>query len=106
MYRTIELIYDALGTKKEQLRNANEKKEEHIKHLCSQQQAISSLEYDIERLESDLKILHEQQKEKSMVGMRGTCSSAAINDAPQGISKSGSLAKASSDLNLKSDKPY
>jgi uncharacterized protein (DUF3084 family) len=79
MYRTIELINDALRTKKEQLFAANQKKEQHIKDLCSQQNAISSLETDIQRLESDLKNLHSINADRAGTKMQASDNGCALS---------------------------
>lgn len=73
MQRTIELLYDTLGIKRDQLLTAREKREDHIKHLCSQQKAISSLECDIERLEADLKNLHSMNTPSKMMAESNGC---------------------------------
>jgi hypothetical protein len=84
MTRTIELIYDTLSNKRLSLAAANEKKEQHIKDLCSQQSAINGLSYDIERLETDLKNLHTMNTPVKMMGSDNGCStlSAGVSEGP------------------------
>lgn len=59
MYNSINELHDILYKKKEQLAVSKEKREQHIKDLTSQQQAVESLEYYIGELDKELKQLED-----------------------------------------------
>jgi uncharacterized protein with WD repeat len=81
MYNVLSTIDEAIHQKKEFLKTAKEKREAHIRSLCSQQKAIDSLEYNISELERERMQLWDIQAERNQKeGNQGLCATSTTSN--------------------------
>lgn len=88
MYQTLEIVHDKLRELKEQLSIAKSKEEELVDKLCSQRTETKYLEYNIQKIESELKALSELQRNTQ--GQDNGCSVSSglqnrVNTLPDGL---------------------